>query len=855
MTLVTVIEVGDDVLVCRAHDDGRSILVENDAILYGEVAVLSVGDIDEGLLLITEGALARRCQVVATGNTQTPKVRLLEGGVVRGEFSAAALGLLGYSEAQQVQNKVAYLLLNLDANPPGHWDYEGGINAWREAVVAARAAEVEQDLVAREAILREKARQSSAIRRDQAAAERAAVRVRVSARERAAAGPAPAQVGTAASATEIRQRPQAGWNTRFANPYCFVPFPQGEDGCPRSKPCGHDRLDAQRLAGTITVVWETITPLLTGAGTDGFSRRPTPSGAQYVLPGSSVKGAVRSLHETLAGGCLRVFDVDFVPVYRDAAIVRPDDDDWTLARVEKVDGDGRPTRMSMCADIVWVLADLLHSVVPPHQLRTGSLVNLDPARANRGRSGRKELVAPGAVSPGTEWIVLVTDASARDPRHPYYCATGKLTEPQAVGVADDVWQRYLGRADGTRDVRLARHHGAENRSIDAEVHFGRFIGRRRTAALRLAPGEVVWARMGAQGEVEEITLSYLWRHEGRGSLGERVPEWLHPCRTPDRLCVSCQLFGSVDAEGGRQAGGARNDGYRGHLRVGDAVAGASTRPMLIPLAPLGSPRPGAGQFYLRHGPDGLGAAARDQRPTREWGATPDFDPETGEFVPRLVRGRKHYWHGDPGATGRHLARPHHGVESMAVTAEILPEGTTLECGLSFENLSEAELGGLIAALDPARLLTPHVPEGFTPNPEIAAHLGGGKPLGLGSVRVVQLRVQVHTVASRYQNCQPSRVRSPDPLVATFAATVPATVLATWPDLAAALAVGHVNPAAIWYPPGAWWDRRGSQEFDDGFTFWKASSGQFLQGASPDMVALADPREADQYHFIDRGRQR
>src|SRR5690606_21497506 len=99
-----------------------------------------------------------------------------------------------------------------------------------------------------------------------------------------------------------------------------------------------------------------------GNGTDEvqrFPRRPVGPGGevQPFVPGSSLAGVARSLHESIAGGCLRVFDGDFRPGYRD--VVRPRTGHWYMARVERVNQDGRPTEVTVCPQTTWVPASLL----------------------------------------------------------------------------------------------------------------------------------------------------------------------------------------------------------------------------------------------------------------------------------------------------------------------------------------------------------------------------------------------------------------------------------------------------------------------------------------------------------------
>ena len=100
----------------------------------------------------------------------------------------------------------------------------------------------------------------------------------------------------------------------FVNPYTMVPSaPPG-----RGAPPGHDSLGRDRLAGWIELTITARTPLLLGHREDGGAPAllVAPDGS-VVIPGSSLHGAVRSLHETLAGGCLRVLAATDVPVHRD----------------------------------------------------------------------------------------------------------------------------------------------------------------------------------------------------------------------------------------------------------------------------------------------------------------------------------------------------------------------------------------------------------------------------------------------------------------------------------------------------------------------------------------------------------
>ncbi|BCW94589.1 MAG: RAMP superfamily CRISPR-associated protein [Fimbriimonadales bacterium] len=104
-------------------------------------------------------------------------------------------------------------------------------------------------------------------------------------------------------------------------PYDFVPFPNKPPA--REAGVGQDRLKANRLSGVLELTLETLTPVHVGSGYSDFvkagnqeylaalqaSRRVVEENAlrrRYLIPGSSLKGAVRSIVEAISRSCVRV---------------------------------------------------------------------------------------------------------------------------------------------------------------------------------------------------------------------------------------------------------------------------------------------------------------------------------------------------------------------------------------------------------------------------------------------------------------------------------------------------------------------------------------------------------------------
>jgi hypothetical protein len=638
----------------------------------------------------------------------------------------------------------------------------------------------------------------------------------------------------------------------FVNPYTFVRQPLVVK---RGAPPGHDRLQADRVCGALRVTVTAATPLLIrGFGTvacgdlvaeegDGpVADLPRRADGTVIISGSSLMGAVRSVHEVLAGGCLRVLDGDYLPIHRhpaSTAETRP----VRLGVVTEVDGRGLPTRVTVAADTVWVPLRLL-SASRDHPFRAGDRLSITDARIEMD-NGRRVLAdgtvrRHGGLSAQVDgsWVLLVTDTKVRDPRKGVYFAAGLVgstARPYPVGQeAHALFGRCVDNANDVREYRRA--HGRQDPVwvADAAPEYvpvcwpvevragvsGPVVGFRLPARPFFRCGQPVWVRVG-DGVVTELRLSQLWRFEGYGSVAQRVGD-AGPCVHPDRLCPSCQLFGSVDPHG-RDAGDvAAQSAYRGHVRIDEALAVGVVSGVPWHLAPLAAPRPSAGQFYLDN--RGHGPADKNTRPTALWGSAADG----GGLRP--IRGRKFYWRTRaPDEPPRRGAAREHQSPELVGRVRLIPRGTRFSTRVSFDNLTGVQLGGLVAALDPRLLLSGD-------GREIVTSVGGGKPFGFGAV-CVDVRIErLEGAGSRYLGQPPVR-HDIAALVAGFGAGVDPQTMS---ELAAVLTLGAVSDDLVWYPPGS--GVKGSESFDQGFDFWQRSAGVVMSREVRPLVSLPAPNK-------------
>jgi hypothetical protein len=664
---------------------------------------------------------------------------------------------------------------------------------------------------------------------------------------------------------------------RFVNPYTFVPqAPEPR----RRPPAGHDMMRPDQLSGVLKITLTARTPLLIGGfnlqGPDGKNQRDVPRRAdgKAMVPGSGLMGAVRSLHEALAGGCLRILNSDWVPVHRHPATTA-ETRDLKLAVVTAVDADGRATRVTLCDDWIWIPKELLpqnegrvprtgdhlqfrspqgDTVPPPENALTGTgtrRVLLARSEKHPQAATPDSIVRVGELGPVSAecWVLLVTDTNARAVDRPVYFAAGRIGPgAPSYTVPPETWKSYQEVVAGADDLRPARLVKAGYKDGE-EPAWGppefedvcwppqdtgdrEPIGQRLRARSYLHPGQPVWVRTTQDdATVTEIRLSQLWRYQGDGPVSERVGS-AGPCTDPGNLCWSCRVFGSADTEGRGADDLAVQHSYRGHVRVDDLLAVKDVDPLRWHLAPLASPRPSAGQFYLSHKavPPARRLAEKDTRPAATWGSVADTPGL------RPIRGRKFYWRTaadptrEPIPRGRY--REHQSAELGSEVA-LIPAGTVFTGRVAFENLSLSDYGSLLVALDP-RLMSQVEPAGWD---GVVSSVGGGKPFGFGAVTVDVEPVLVQTARARYlgeAGLAPDKAEA----VRAFRAEVRPPVPAGWQALQHALTFGFVSDELVWYPPGPD-GAKGSEDFDKSFEFFPRTAGLELKDKVRELVELPD----------------
>ena len=236
-------------------------------------------------------------------------------------------------------------------------------------------------------------------------------------------------------------------------------------------------------------------------------------------------------------------------------------------------------------------------------------------------------------------------------------------------------------------------------------------------------------------EVTELSYSSIWREHKQTLFDYLQEDTLKPWGTTKRdgLTPAEALFGVVEEK--KQQGHKQTRNLAGRVRFSEA--NSVEQITLLPkttLKKLNSPKLPCPSMYFHH-------QHADQRVITKHELTPHQ---------HQINGRKFYLHQKPvkPEQWRSTAKPGDRGVDMQVEVEPIPANSCFYFHIDVENISQAELGLLLTALQPSD--------------SFMHKLGMGKPLGLGSVVIQPLalfqidRQQRYRLsgltAARYQTC-------------------------------------------------------------------------------------------------------
>ncbi len=535
-------------------------------------------------------------------------------------------------------------------------------------------------------------------------------------------------------------------------------------------------------------------------------------------------------------------------------------------------------QLSEYGSVEWIDADELRRRWRTPELPTsGDVIQFDRVRT-RTRLGRSEVQSlsnvtvlhhagralpdEGIFPTGNVFLVTARKAGrGKGKSTGCYWASALLSE-ETVGFSHEVedrdaWHGFSAacrRSDDRRELENQKATSWRAQTAYAPVSWppaqnghtnpANLRGRRTRQSGLLFAGDVVWVRLQSR-RIAAIRLAQVWRTPSHGArLKDRLKK-AAPCplrSEPGHLCLSCVTFGGVPADAKRGQG--EQGSYQGHVRFSAAISGPAVDLENVHLTPMGTPNAGAGTFYLGLQDLDRSALKRNEIPSH-WGVAEHE---------KAVNGRKLYWHSNPNAqaafwsqeNGRNCSPRYQHVgdaTSMTRDAQLVPAGTVFTAKVGVDQLDQVGVDALLCALAPERILaiTRHHRES---EPQYAVHLGGGKPLGLGSATVT-VEVNLTSSRDRYMVDSPKPTQWP--------------TLSPQTDLERLLALeGRVGDFEVWlealavlldlqalgelenyvsYPPGASWQEFGTKVFRNSYEFFQQTNGQKLKGGPRPWVVL------------------
>lgn len=579
--------------------------------------------------------------------------------------------------------------------------------------------------------------------------------------------------------------------SRFLNPYNFVrPLPAPDelpDDDPelhllwRCPPPPHDRYTG--LSGRITCRMTAKTPVFVSdsEGVQENNEHKTyrffQVDGQEVIPGSSLRGAIRSVFEAATNSSFGVFNLADQPLfYR-----KPPEAALGLvpARVE-VDEHGKP-RLHLLPGMLNIRIpseNLYAAWVPQHPNYREKYIR-GQLRRNKHDLRDDEIVPIPKECRNGElcWAAVRETDKNRDKGypHPHYLVghvspkqadvQGFVNDPQNRGLGfkpvqgyvqytglnfdRKQYERFFFEKPGNQPVfaRLTKkvadryndliedywqrakeiERSLTSQSADGrELKLSEFVRRSQL----LTQGSLVYAELRqVKGKYEAVALYPVnvsraaYQHAVRELLNNDEQRHLLPCTDIEQLCPASRVFGWVHPEADENV--SKRVAYAGRVRFSHATIDPEERYIAeddITLQILGSPHPTAVEFYLDLQSPNHIKPSNDQ-------------PHGYDASGATLRGRKFYRHHPEGVLEEEATTDDRTKFNRTLRGVVM-ENSVFDFTIEFENLQPVELGALLWTLEL--------------EPGMFHRLGYAKPLGLGSVSIEVMKLSLVRQSARYK---------------------------------------------------------------------------------------------------------
>lgn len=479
--------------------------------------------------------------------------------------------------------------------------------------------------------------------------------------------------------------------------------------------CDKQKRETGKLTGKISCTLTTLTPMFIPISADSsdFYHYPTKSNQEKddlfrpIIPGSEIRGAIRSVFEAAFNGCLS--QVNEKPFHRrsmdvkKAGLLYKENGKWKLEECERV-------MLNTTFESVYQKDKqgkmIYHGKhIRKSEIETGKEIYIEKSARKYKNRGFMSYVVENYLfkkKEGYQKGVIYIGEPFGDKKH-HESVFIEKKDSRKWGITNT-------KIDSLIKVIDLYHENYENdkSSKPPNKPYKNYIEKLKGATKnRKIPVYYSEEKNSSIGHLAPAIFSQEVFERTLDSILEKNGGYT-PCSCQDNICLACHLFGFVK----------NKEMQASRIRFSDAESNKEIKQSKsITLPALGTPKPGAVEFYTKK-------VDSAEYWTYDYKANYDRKKKKGIREKLLlkdiqIRGRKFYWH--------HELKKEDWKKGVnpSMEAEVRPieKGNNFTFELYFERLTEDELAQLCNVLDI------NCSNGY------AHKIGRAKPLGFGSIQI------------------------------------------------------------------------------------------------------------------------
>lgn len=488
---------------------------------------------------------------------------------------------------------------------------------------------------------------------------------------------------------------------QFINPYHFVEINQ--NSCDRRN---YTDSESKLLSGSLTCELITKTPLIIPdpsekhdlTGDKHYYYPFMKINGRYTIPGSSLRGPVRSVYETLTNSCISTARNKIYLSQRTNVAFKP----GLLER----DSDGN-----------WTLFEAVRYLVPTEPVPGHHITwySPDALLKDYGHWGKVEFNYAKVKVNGTDKSI-VTEIKKSGGSVTGYLKVGEhfskkkyesiFVEKSAVCNDQDkidlAYTFFANTINAYRDSAINRN--LKEYKEDGTVEGDHDGYQEYPLQLKDADQDIIPIWYQDHGEYYYLSPANIGRFTFK-NIEKDLVKPLDPCVNREDLCKACALFGMVSEEG-------EGNGYSSRVRFSDAFpVGDIRKPEPCELKELASPHVSYLPFYAKYSIKNSLYYVKN------------YDEDGAGF-----RGRKYYWHHNPDPKYyKNNEKKNKRNACMELLGGSGDKKARFRFTVWFDRISEEQLCDLIWTLTLGE---------NDENSNLCYKIGHGKPFGFGSCKIV-----------------------------------------------------------------------------------------------------------------------